>query len=396
MGIFGKKNSGLTYDGQGDERSGGFGDGIKYNWEEGNEELVKKFSYENISQFNFLIVNESQEALFHSGGAFSDIFPPGRHELDTNNTPFLGRLRDRILFGGKTSFPAEVWFVNKTIRRNLKFGTPVPIELLDPLYQIPVPVRSFGEFGIQISDSHKFVKDFVGTLHSHTNDDFVAQFSALINRKLSSCISKYIVMNNVSVVQINTLLDDISNYIRDAVKEELANYGIALINFDVESVNFDKNDPNVAKILDSQSEAAKRRMEGYNYQQERQFDIMEGAANNEGGAGQMMGAGMGLGMGFGVGGAFGQQMGNIASSVNQAQPVGGPPPPPTVSAYHVLINNVQQGPYDITTLQQMVKSGQITRESYVWKNGMAQWDKAANCADLQNFFGAVPPPPPTV
>jgi hypothetical protein len=213
---------------------------------------------------------------------------------------------------------------------------------------------------------------------------------------LSTCISKFVVRQKVTVVEIGAYLDEVSNYVRDAINEEFAQYGLRITNFDVVSINFDKEDPNVRKILDSQSEAAKRRMEGYSYQQERQFDVMEVAATNEGGAGQMMGAGMGLGMGFGVGGAFGQQMGNIAGVMQQQAAPATPPPPPPAILYHVLINNAQQGPYDLSVLQQLLQRGQLTRDTLVWKAGMAQWEKAANCADLQILFGAVPPPPPPV
>lgn len=64
---------------------------------------------------------------------------------------------------------------------------------------------------------------------------------------------------------------------------------------------------------------------GYTYQQERQFDVMEKAAGNEGSAGAMMGAGMGLGMGLGVGNVMGAQMGQIGGVMNAQGMV--PPPP---------------------------------------------------------------------
>jgi membrane protease subunit (stomatin/prohibitin family) len=393
MSLFNRERSdGMTYDGQGEERKGLI-DVIKYNGEA--DELVWKFPYENISTAAQLVVNQSQEAVFIKGGAVCDIFGPGTKTLSANNIPVLQKLIN-LPFGGKTPFTAEVWYVSKTVRRNLKFGTPAPVELLDPLYNVAVPVRSFGEFGVQVTDSSAFLTQMVGTLHLFTTEDIIEQFKSLIARKLSACISKFIVRQKVTVVEIGAYLDEISNFVRDAINEEFAQYGLRITNFDVASVNFDKEDPNVQKILDSQSEAAKRRMEGYSYQQERQFDVMQGAAQNEGGAGQMMGAGMGLGMGFGIGGMFGQQMGNMANVMNpqaqQAQPV--PPAPPVAVQYHVLINNVQQGPYDLTVLQQMTQNGQLTRQTYVWKTGMAQWDKAENCADLQSLFGAVPPPPP--
>jgi len=255
-------------------------------------------------------------------------------------------------------------------------------------------VRSFGEFGVQVTDSSAFLQQMVGTLHLFDTEDIIKQFKSLITRKLSVCISKYILREKVSVVQISSYLDEVSNYVRDAINEEFTQYGLRIVNFDVASINFDKEDDNVQKILDAQSEASRLRMLGVNYQQERQLDIMETAAGNEGGAGQMMGAGMGLGMGLGVGGAFGQQMGNIAG-VMQQQPSAVPPPPPVATVWHALING-QQYQYDLQTLSQNVQNGQITRETFVWKAGMSQWAKAGDCVDLQHLFGSVPPPPPPV
>ncbi|MCL1934156.1 MAG: SPFH domain-containing protein [Candidatus Azobacteroides sp.] len=391
MGLFNKnRTDGTTYDGQGEERKG-FIDRIKYNGEE--DELVWKFPYENLSIGAQLIVNQTQEAVFVKGGAIADIFGAGTHTLSANNIPVLQKLIN-IPFGGRSPFTAEVWYVSKTIRRNLKFGTPQPIDLLDPLYGVSIPVRSFGEFGVQVTDSSAFLQQMVGTLHLFTTDDIIEQFKSLIVQKLTASISKFVVQKEVTVVKINAYIDEVANYVRDAINEEFAQYGVRIASFNIASLNFDKADPNVQKILDSQSEAAKRRMEGYTYQQERQLDVMETAAGNEGSAGQMMGAGMGLGMGFGVGGAFGQQMGNMAGVMQQQQQAT-PPPPPTATVWFVLVNN-QQYQYDTNTLGQYIQSGQITRDTLVWKNGMAQWAKTSDCPELQGFFGATPPPPPPI
>ena len=390
MGLFNKQRTdGVTYDGQGEIRKG-FIDRIKYNGEA--DELVWKFPYENLSVGAQLIVNQSQEAIFVKGGAIADVFGPGTHTLSANNIPILQKLIN-LPFGGNTPFTAEVWYVSKTVRRNLKFGTSTPIDLLDPLYNVSVPIRSFGEYGIQVSDSSAFLQQIVGTLHLFTDDDIIEQFKSLITQKLTVSISKYVIQKEITVVKINAYVDEIANYVRDAINEEFAQYGVRITNFNISSLNFDKEDENVKKILDSQSEASKRRMEGYTYQQERQLDVMETAAGNEGGAGQMMGAGMGLGMGFGIGGAFGQQMGNMAG-VMQTQNVQVPPPPVPI-VYHVLINNAQYQ-YDLSIIGQQIQSGQITRDTLVWKTGMAQWAKAGDCVDLQTLFGATPPPPPIV
>jgi membrane protease subunit (stomatin/prohibitin family) len=393
MGLFNRnRTDGETYDGQGEERKG-FIDRIKYNGEE--NELVWKFPYDNLSIGSQLIVNQSQEAVFFKGGAVADIFGVGTHTLSANNIPILQKLIN-LPFGGRTPFVAEVWFVSKTVRRNLKFGTPQPIDLLDPLYGVSIPVRSFGEFGVQIVDSSAFIQQMVGTLHLFTTDDIIEQFKSLIVQKLTASISQFIVQKEITVVKINAYIDDVANYVRNAINEEFEQYGVRIANFNIASLNFDKEDPNVEKILDAQSEAAKRRMEGYTYQQERQLDIMETAAGNEGSAGQMMGAGMGIGMGFGIGGTFGQQMSNIAGSIQPQQPQNQsqtPPPPPCATIYHVLLNNVQYQ-YDINAIRQYVQSGQIKSDTLVWKAGMPQWAKAIDCPDLQGFFTPTPPPPP--
>ena len=71
-----------------------------------------------------------------------------------------------------------------------------------------------------------------------------------------------------------------------------------------------------------------------------------------------------------------------------------PPPPPQASQFFVSVNGQQTGPFAIQQLQQMVASGQLTAQSYVWKQGMANWDLAGNVQELAMLFGMPPTPPP--
>ena len=38
----------------------------------------------------------------------------------------------------------------------------------------------------------------------------------------------------------------------------------------------------------------------------------------------------------------------------------------------------------------------ITKDTLVWKQGMANWELAGNVQELAPLFGAVPPPPPSM
>ena len=101
-----------------------------------------------------------------------------------------------------------------------------------------------------------------------------------------------------------------------------------------------------------------------------------------------------------MGGAMGQQMAGMMQGMGQQmqQAMQTPPPVPNVQ-YHVSINGAQAGPFNMQQLQQMTQSGQLTPQTYVWKQGMANWDFASNVAELASLFatpGTPPPPPPTM
>jgi len=45
-------------------------------------------------------------------------------------------------------------------------------------------------------------------------------------------------------------------------------------------------------------------------------------------------------------------------------------------------------------LRQMVFSGQINKDTLVWKAGMASWEKAGDVQELSFIFNMTPPPIP--
>lgn len=397
MGIFNKlRTDGMTHDGQGEERRGMI-DRITYNGEE--NDLVWKFPYDNISTGAQLIVNGSQEAIFFKGGAALDVFGPGQHTLSANNIPLLQKLVN-LPFGGRTPFVAEVWYVDKKPHTGILYGTPAPVPLFDPYYNVTVPVRCNGSFGIRIVDSSVFINQMVGTRHLVSTENIEDFFFDLVVDRLSEILSRYVVEAQVSIGQLNARRSGVRDFMFDMLNKEVGKYGVELEQFNIVTIDFDKNSPEGKIIIEAQATdaaaaAERRRMQqlGYTYQQERQFDVMEKAAGNEGSAGTMMGAGMGLGMGLGVGNVMGAQMGQIGGVMNAQGMV--PPPPPTIQAmYYVLVNNLQQGPYALPQLQQMVQQGILLPATLVWKQGMPQWQAASTCPELAGLFGMTPPPPP--
>lgn len=275
-----------------------------------------KYPSEELGTWTQLIVNESQEAILFKGGKALDVFPSGRHTLDTANIPILNKIVN-LPFGGRSPFTAEVWYVNKLFKLDIKWGTASPIQIQDPKYGVFVPIRANGMFGIQIDDSKKFLVKLVGTMPGFDEKSVIKYFRGLYITKVKDAISSYVVKKGISVLEINAYIDELSTFMKDRIEPEMSEYGIKLASFYVNEISIPEDDSAVKKLKEALAKKAEMNIIGYSYQQERSFDTMESAVKNDSmGAAPFMGAGMGIGMGVGVGGAMAGSMSNIAGEMS--------------------------------------------------------------------------------
>ena len=278
-----------------------------------------------------LVVQESQEAILFRDGQALDLFGPGRHTLSTDNIPLLRRLIN-LPTGGETPFKAHVWFVNKLNILDVKWGTLSPLLLRDPEYQIPIPVRAYGQFGVRIRDSRKFLLKLVGTRTRLTRDELIDSFRGLLLSRIGDMVASYITLRKINIFDISAYLKDMSDEAAEEVRPVFEKYGIEPANFFFGSVNVPEDDEAVQDLKKAMSERARMNVMGYNYQQMRSFDAMEemaqasGSGDGGGGGNPLLGAGMGLGAGLGMGGAFGQMASQMGQFLN-ASPTGTPQQP---------------------------------------------------------------------
>ncbi len=264
-----------------------------------------------------LIVNEAQEAILFKDGQALDLFGPGRHTLSTDNIPVLRRLMN-LPTGGESAFKAYVWFINKVNVLDIKWGTQSPILLRDPEYQVPLNVRAYGQFGIRITESRKFLLKLAGSKTQITRDDLVNYFRGLLLSRMGDMLATYIAKKKVSIFEINAYLRDMSDEAVGEIKPVLEEYGIEPVNFYFGSVNVPDDDESVRELKRAMTERARMNLKGYTYQQERSFDVLQTAAGNTGGegGGSLMNAGVGLGTGMGLGGAIGQMASQMGNYIN--------------------------------------------------------------------------------
>lgn len=66
---------------------------------------------------------------------------------------------------------------------------------------------------------------------------------------------------------------------------------------------------------------------------------------------------------------------------------------PVITGYFVSVNGQSTGPYDNYGLRQLINQGQLTKNSLVWKEGMAGWIFAGAVEELAPLFSSATPPP---
>lgn len=288
-------------------------DGMK----NGREWLVYRYPGESFVAGTQLIVGEGQVAVFVKGGQALDYFTAGTHTLSTSNIPLLQGIIN-LPFGGKTPYTAEIYFINKTSKLDINWGTLDPIQLIDPKYNIKLRIRAFGQFGMKVDDYRIFLTELIGSM----NPLEVVNYSKMINyfkgvlvMKTKSLISQAIIRNKVSALEISASIDEISKYCKEEISAEFYRFGLKVVNFYIHSINFpDEDFEEINKIL--REKASFDIIGDQRYVTKRSFDTMETAAGNEGGiAGAMAGAGVGLGVGFGVGGMMSGMSSNLNTSV---------------------------------------------------------------------------------
>ena len=286
----------------------------------GDEELVWKNPADNLVLGTQVIVNEGQEVVFVKGGRALDVLGPGTHTLSTSNLPILQTLIN-LPFGGKTPFTAEVWYVNRHAKLDMKWGTTEPFQVTDPQYGIIVPVRAWGQFGIRVKDSRTLLTQIVATLKRWNAADAKRYFTGLLVSKLKDAVAKAIIREKIPVLELTAWLEEISEKIRGPVSEEMERWGLEVVNLYVVSITVPEDDSSVVKLREVLGTRVELVTLGEGYRLKRTFDVLETSAGNPNGlAGTLMSGGLGLGLGLGAGPAMGANLAGALAPPAPASP----------------------------------------------------------------------------
>ena len=349
-----KKADGALTDAAAGMGDGKIADVIQY--EGSNDIFILKHEREDFNTGSQLIVHESQEAVFFMNGQALDLFGPGRHTLETQNLPLVGKFFNAPT-GGVTPFHCEVYFINKTEQLAVKWGTDTKLGYIEPKYGFPVRIGASGEMSLRVEDSRKLLVKVVGTEKGISQQGFVQKIRGFLMTRLKAHLANYMKAEQINIFEVDEHLVTISEALRGLFKPDFLDYGIALERFAVNVIVPDEDenfkaarDAAAVQVRLARQEAteavrdvqvgreAKRTADAERYQKERaadaegyrlrqmgitrqeelQADVLKTMAGNES-VGQVsnpiMGATMMAGVGLPIGAAVGGMMRDTVGGV---------------------------------------------------------------------------------
>ena len=443
MGLFNKKNEGGLMDViRCDEK-----EYLIWKWRPAGEDVNSTKKENAIRYGSSLRVKDGEVAVFVYPGEKGNqdfIEGPFDQTIKTGNFPVLAGIVGAA-FGGASPFQAEIYFINLAGLIQTRFAVPF-FDVADPRfldYAVLVAVR--GDIRFKISDYKEFIK-----LHRLINfdlEDFKSQIKSAVSKYVKGVVVNIPAEKGIPVIQLERKLTEINDVVEESLKKRLQNeFGVTVSSVDIDAIDIDKtsdgyhnlkavtqditsqtiqrqtnaNLTNMEETLriqrESMAQAQRLQNETANlsaFQLEKQAEVGIAGANAFGkmGANGAMGINLGNGggmnpAGMAMGSAIGQNMagmvGGMMNGMNQQVPpqAQNVPPVPGNDSYHLAVNGTSTGPYTLSVLSTMAANGQFTKESLVWKSGMANWQAAGSIPELAGLFAgsvpSVPPVPPQI
>ena len=307
---------------------------------------------------------------------------------------------------------------------NLAKGSQVKIavpyfDVFDPRFEnFAVPIAVHGMLVYAVDDIARF--NSINKTQNINDGVFQQKLKGQVTKYIKSVVTNAPSENQIPVLQLERKILEISNLVQQYVTPKIESlFGVNIRSIDITNIIVDKTSLGYRELkavtadlekdslsrkhemsLGGQEEMQRMQLEHQRETMRIQREELQRASRlqtetNFLGAHQAdLNASVQMAQVQAQGGVFSPQM-------PQTPPMPGmggvPPMPGSVPqvSYMVGINGQQMGPYNWAQLQQLAQQGQLTHQTYVWKQGMPQWQLAGEVMELLSLFqGSAPQMPP--
>lgn len=316
------------------------------------------------------------------------------------------------------------------LAKGSQFSFVIPyFDVFDPRFEdFGVPVSVHGIIVYAVDDIERF--NNINKTQNVNDSVFLQKLKGQVNKYVKSVVSNAPADNHIPVLQLERKLMEISELVRNYITPQVEKiFGVNIRSIDITSIEIDKTTPSYSELkavttdiekdslqlqsvlnLDAMRRNHEMTMGGQEEMQriqlKHQSESMRIQREELQRASRLqtetnflsahqadLNAGVQTAQTQAQGKMFASQMPGVPPMPEMR---GMPPMPGSVPqvSYMVGVNGQQVGPCNWNQLQQMVQQGQLTHQTYVWKQGMANWEFAGQVQELQPLFmGSAPAMP---
>jgi membrane protease subunit (stomatin/prohibitin family) len=218
--------------------------------------IVYKHPDQTIPMYSQLTVDSDECAVFFKDGRVVGVLPPGRHQLQTQNIPFLTGLVNS--FTGGNVFISEIFFVKTAPVRSVPFGGPIG-DMLDPLTGEQVTPRIFGEMSVVVTDPVRFIIGYVGQASAGDNDAVLDWVKGLFMNGVKTTLGELCENEGKSLLQAVGLTSKLAGAFVAHVPPDLDSIGVKILQVGQFNINF--SDEDRQRLVAANAEIAKAQRE---------------------------------------------------------------------------------------------------------------------------------------
>ena len=278
-----------------------------------------------ITKGSRIAVNEGQFLLVVDNGKVVDFTDEtGVYTFDKSTEPSMlyggfgkglvdsfKKVGERFTFGGDTGHDQRVYYVNKKLITDNKFGTRAPIPFRDSEWNITVNITCFGTYVYKVTDPLLFYANLTGNVdYEYKRDEIQEQFKSDLCSSLLPALSQ-VATQHVSYDMLPGAVTQLTDAVRSSLKSDWEDkVGINVDRIKIEGVSpTDEDAEKIKKLQETRVYTNSQFAQGARAQAQVGYinGLGEGAAKGGGGAAGGMESAMGM-MGAAM---MGNMMGNM-------------------------------------------------------------------------------------
>jgi membrane protease subunit (stomatin/prohibitin family) len=197
--------------------------------------FIWKYPSEVLRLGGQLRVGGDQAVLLVKAGQALDLFGPGTHTLSAANLPLVDKALN-LTAENRSQFTAQVYYLNCQDRSGLRWETPSPFTLQDPVYNLQVSATAQGRWGCCVQDPKTLLAQMATALKDVPSDKLEGYLADRLLQCFAEILSNYFARGKTSVFEAHTKLNELSSFVSENLRPEFARLGFALSQFQVDKL----------------------------------------------------------------------------------------------------------------------------------------------------------------